>query len=392
MLGKKYCDLFIKEKDSLTRQEMHEKAGMLGSLTGLCVNLLLAAMKIVIGLISASVAILGDGLNNLSDAGGSLVALITVRIAKKPYDAEHPFGHGRVEYLGALSVGVIIILFAVSLFRSSIDSILSSEIPGFSAVTIIFLVLGIVMKCFLWRLYGYIGKTTDNPTMTAASKDSFGDVLSTSAVLLSAVILMIFGVNLDGYMGILVSLLVLKAGVEVLWEMINKLLGGKPDYELGAEIIKRIKSTEGVVGIHDFVLHDYGPGRCMASVHVEVPAEGDIIEIHEMIDRIESQILDELNIPICIHMDPVISNDKETEEIKLKIKNYLESREIPLSMHDFRRVPGEKRVNLIFDVLVDPRIKDKEGLRKEIQDYATSIDPAYMCVIRFDMDYYGSKM
>lgn len=379
----------MKEQNNKMSQQNRQKAGTVGSVTGLAVNILLAVMKILLGTITGSVAVTADGFNNLSDAGGSLVALVSVRLAQKPYDKDHPFGHGRIEYIGALGVGVLIVVFAVELFKSAVESIIHPEMPVFSVVAVICLIAGILFKLFLWRVYRYIGTEYDNPAMIAAGSDSLSDVMATSAVLIAIVIAMLFGINLDGYIGLLVALLVLKAGGGVLKDMIDRLLGGKPDKELGKKVIDMLLSYDGINGIHDFVLHDYGPGRCMASVHAEVDADCNIVEIHEVIDHAESDILKMLNIPICIHMDPIVTGDEETEKIRKQITEFIGKMNPPLCLHDFRRVPGEKQVNLIFDVLLPPEVKNEKEINEKITAYAKELDPRHHCVIRYDRDYYS---
>ncbi len=388
-MSKWFVKLFMKEQDNKRSQQNRQRAGTVGSITGLSVNILLAVMKILLGTITGSVAVTADGFNNLSDAGGSLVALVSVRLAQKPYDKDHPFGHGRIEYIGALGVGVLIVVFAVELFKSAVESILHPEMPVFSVIAVICLIAGILFKLFLWRVYRYIGMEYENPAMLAAGSDSLSDVMATSAVLIAMVIAMLFGINLDGYIGLLVALLVLKAGCGVLKDMVDRLLGGKPDKELGQKVIRLLLSYDGINGIHDFVLHDYGPGRCMASVHAEVDADCNIVEIHEVIDRAESDILKTLNIPICIHMDPIVTGDEETEEIRKQITEFIGKMKPPLCLHDFRRVPGEKQINLIFDVLLPSEVKDEKEINEKIVAFAAKLDSRHHCVIRYDRDYYS---
>ena len=389
-----FISLFVKDCENCKDQEVRKKTGTFGSLTGLVCNILLACVKIVLGTICAAVSVTADGFNNLSDAGGSLIALITVRMAQKPDDEDHPFGHGRIEYIGALAVGILIVVFAVELIKSAVESILNPALPEISVLIIALLVAAILMKLFLWRLYGWIGKNTDNPTMAAASADSISDVLATSAVLISMIAVLILGsrlpwlIYLDGIMGLIVSLLVLKAGISVLKETVNRLLGGKPDVETGRKIIEKLLSYEGILGVHDFVLHDYGPGRSMASVHAEVDADCNIVEIHEVIDRAEMEIANEYGIPLCVHMDPIISGDEAACRVQALIHDYIGGMEPPLNMHDFRYVPGENQINLIFDVLLAPGQNNEKEVRENIRSYAKTLDERYNCVIHFDKDYF----
>ena len=382
---------FVPDWKETQRQDVRAAYGTLGSLTGMVLNLLLSGMKILLGMLTGSVAVTADGINNLSDAGGSLVALLAVRMAQKPYDEDHPFGHGRIEYLGALIVGCLIGFFGVELFTSGIESIVAKKAVEVSALSLVLMVLGALVKLWMWRFYTCIGKKTDNPTMIAAGKDSMSDAVSTGAVVVSLAIGMVFSWPLDGYVGILVSLLVLKAAFDVLKDTVNRLLGGKPDKELGSKILEMLRRYPEIMGVHDFVLHDYGPGRCMASIHAEVDAGANIVEIHEVIDRAEREIGRELKLPICIHMDPIVTGDAETEAAKVMVAKCLAGLETPLKLHDFRRVPGEKQINLIFDVLIPASVKDTDAIEKAVGEYVRGVDPRFQCVIQFDRDYFSDE-
>lgn len=392
---KRFISLFIGNCDNTKDQDVRKKAGTFGSLTGLICNILLACVKIVLGIACAAVSVMADGFNNMSDAGGSLIALVTVRLAQKPDDEDHPFGHGRIEYIGAMGVGVLIVVFAIELIKSSVESIIHPELPEISILIIVLLVAAILAKLFLWRLYGWIGKNMDNPTLKAASADSISDVLATSAVLVSMLAVLLLGekwswlIYLDGIMGIVVSLLVLKAGISVLKETIDRLLGGKPDRETGEKIIEKLLSYDGILGVHDFVLHDYGPGRSMASVHAEISAGCNIVEIHEVIDRAEMEISKEYHIPLCVHMDPIISGDEEADKVQKQLQEFLSAMEPPLKLHDFRYVPGENQINLIFDVLLAPGQTNEKEVRERIFTHAKELDRRFNCVIHFDKDYFN---
>lgn len=380
---------FVKNPGHTEDQQVRKDYGTLGSLTGMVLNLLLAGMKMLIGLFTGSVAVTADGVNNLSDAGGSLISLVTVRMAQKPHDEDHPFGHGRIEYLGALGVGVLIAVFGIELLKSGIEGILHPGAAEFSWLTAALLLIGILVKLWMWRFYRLLGKKTDNPTLLAASQDSLSDVIATGAVLLSAVITLLFGWPIDGYVGVLVSLLVLKAAWDVLSDTVSRLLGGKADWAIGKKIEEMMLSYPGVLGIHDLVLHDYGPGRCMASVHAEVAADSDLVEIHEVIDTAEREITEKLAIPICIHLDPIVTGDEKTEKAKEQMSAYLSSLQPPLKLHDFRRVPGDKNINLIFDVLLPANFRNRQTLLDGISAHARTMDPRYRCVVHFDLDYFS---
>ncbi len=379
---------FVKGWENPTDQGVRARYGTLGAITGMMLNLMLAALKMVLGWVSGSVAMTADGVNNLSDAGGSLMALIATRMAQKPLDEEHPFGHGRLEYVGAMIVGVLIAVFGIEMLQSGIESIVAPRAMEVSPLVLALLVVGMLIKLWMWKFNRDIGEKTDNQSMLAASKDSLSDVMATGAVFLATILYLAFGWMIDGYVGMVVSLLVLKSAYEVLRDTVTRLLGGKPDRELGTKIIQKLMSYEGILGVHDFVLHDYGPGRSMASVHAEISADSDLVEIHEVIDTAEREISEEMGIPICIHMDPILTGDEATERVREQISEYLSSLTPPLKLHDFRRVPGENNINLVFDVLLPPDQTELTALRDGICAYARTLDGRYRCVIHFDRDYF----
>ena len=380
--------LFIREPENTSDQRVRGQYGTLGSVVGISVNVFLSVVKFLVGTFTGSVAVTADAANNLSDAGGSIISLISIRLAQKPVDRDHPFGHGRMEYLGALGVGVLILLMGVELLLSGVDSILHPVRPAFGWVPLLLLIFSILMKVWLYFFYTHVGKKIDASALLAAAKDSLSDVLATSAVALSMVIGVFTAFPVDGVMGVIVAALVLKAGFDVCKDTIDSLMGGKPDKELGRRIIDMLMKYDKILGTHDLILHDYGPGRCVASVHAEVPADGDILELHEMIDQAEREISTELNIPICIHMDPIVSGDPETDRVAAQLNDYLKGRDEGLMLHDLRRVPGAKQINLVFDVVVPAGYKDVKTLEQDICAEAKRIDPCYNCVIHFDVDYY----
>lgn len=379
---------FVRNAQNTQDQSVRAAYGTLGALVGITLNLLLAVMKMLVGLTTGSVAVMADGVNNLSDAGGSVVALASVRMAQKPTDREHPFGHGRIEYIGALAVGVLIAVFGIELMKTGVENILHSEAIRFSPVSIALMTAGILVKLWMWRFYNYIGKTTNNPAMTAAGQDSLSDVMATGAVVLSMMVTLAFGWPVDGYVGVAVALLVLRAAWSVLKDTVTKLLGGAPDKEKGTQILDMLLSYPQILGAHDFVLHDYGPGRCMASVHAEVAADADFIAVHEVVDRAEREISEKFGVPICIHMDPVMTGDAETNRVQASIQKYLSSLTPPLKLHDFRRVPGENCINLVFDVVLPSCEHEESALRDGICAYARTLDERYHCVVHFDRDYF----
>lgn len=382
---------FIKNPEQTENQKVRQAYGTLGSATGMALNLLLSLIKILLGFLTGSVAVMADGVNNLSDAGGSVIALIAVRMAQKPNDEDHPFGHGRIEYLGALAVGILIAFFGVELLQSGVRSIFNPGAAAFSFLTVGLLLLGMLVKLWMWRFYQALGSKTDNPTLLAASKDSLSDAVSTGAVALSALVSLLFAWPVDGYVGTAVSLLVLKAAWDVLKDTVTRLLGGKPDRETGSQIVELLMRYPGILGVHDLVIHDYGPGRSMASVHAEIAADSDLVAIHEVIDTAEREISTQLNIPICVHMDPILTRDEKTETARAQMAQYLASMTPPLQLHDFRRVPGDKNINLVFDVLLPPEAQELSTLRNAIGAHAKTLDARYRCVIHFDRDYFSQN-
>lgn len=378
---------FISNAESAQEPEVRAAYGTLGPCTGVVINLLLAAAKFFMGLISGSLAIMADAANNLSDAAGSIVTLISVRVAKKPVDHEHPFGHGRMEYIGSLAVGALIVVMGVGLLRDGVTSIFNPEPLTLSWIVIAILLLSVLAKLWLFFFYRRLGRKINNSTLLAASKDSISDVLATSAVLLSLVLNLAFGWKIDGYIGVLVALVVLKAGIDVCRDTVDSLLGGKPDPEKIQQIRELLMGYEGILGLHDLVLHDYGPGRCIASVHAEVSANSDIVAIHEVIDNAEREIGQKMHMAICIHMDPIVTNDENVNRVHRKMAEYLHNADPCLSLHDFRMVPGQDHINLIFDCVLPAGYKGREELLQGLSAYALSLDPRYRLVVQFDTDF-----
>ena len=378
----------LRKGESPQDQKVRKRLGTLGSGVGVSVNALLAAGKLLIGSLTGSVAVTADAINNLSDAAGSVVSLVSMRLAQKPVDKEHPFGHGRMEYLGALAVGVMILVMGVETFSSGVESILHPAEVAFGWLPFWLLMVSILMKGGLFLFYRAVGTLIDFPSLVAAAKDSLSDMLATTAVVISMIVAEAFGIPIDGWMGVAVSLLVLKAGFDVVRETVDSLMGGKKNPELGREIISRLMKYEHILGTHDLLIHDYGPGRCIASIHAEVPADGDILVLHEIIDRAEHEIGEELNIPICIHMDPIVTGDETTDATQRQLSEYLKGLDGGFMLHDLRMVPGENRTNLVFDVVIPAGFTGTQELTEGLCAAAKKIDPKYECVIHYDIDYY----
>ena len=378
----------LRKGESPQDQKVRKRLGTLGSGVGVGVNALLAAGKMLLGSLTGSVAVTADAINNLSDAAGSVVSLVSMRLAQKPVDKEHPFGHGRMEYLGALAVGVMILVMGVETFSSGVESIIHPAEVAFGWLPFWLLMVSILMKGGLFLFYRAVGTLIDFPSLIAAAKDSLSDMLATTAVVISMIVAEAFGIPIDGWMGVAVSLLVLKAGFDVVRETVDSLMGGKKNPELGREIISRLMKYEHILGTHDLLIHDYGPGRCIASIHAEVPADGDILVLHEIIDRAEHEIGEELNIPICIHMDPIVTGDETTDATQRQLSEYLKGLDGGFMLHDLRMVPGENRTNLVFDVVIPAGFTGTKELTEGLCAAAKKIDPKYECVIHYDIDYY----
>lgn len=378
---------FVRDHENVKEPGVRAAYGTLGSAVGVLVNLLLAGAKCLMGFLSGSIAMMADAANNLSDAAASVVALITVRLAHKPVDEEHPFGHGRMEYLGSLAVGALIVVMGVSLLRDGISAILHPAAPAVSWAVITVLALSILGKLWLYAFYRKVGGATDNGTLLAAAKDSLGDVLATGAVLVSMLCSLLFSWTIDGWIGLLVSAVVLKAGWEVCRDTVDSLLGGRPDPEKIQQLRELLLAREGIMGIHDLVMHDYGPGRCFASVHAEVDADGNILDIHEMIDDAEREIGEKMKMPICIHMDPIVTSDETVRHVRQQISDFVTRIDPALSIHDFRMVPGDGHTNLIFDCVLPVGYAGRDTLMNALNAFALSLDERYRLVVMFDTDY-----
>lgn len=341
---------FVRDWEHPERPEARRQYGRLGSMVGIAVNLLLALGKLLTGLLSGSVAIAADGVNNLSDAGSSVVSLVSFRLAARPADAGHPYGHARYEYLASMGVAVIILLLGLELGQSSVRRILSPEATAFSWVTVGVLVVSILAKLWLCSFGRSLGRRIHSGLMEAAAADSLSDVLATGAVLLSILAGSFLPFSLDGYAGALVAVFILRSGAEIIGKAVDQLLGEAPDPALVEEIDSFVRGYDGILDCHDLMIHSYGPGRCFATIHAEVSAREDILVSHEIIDGIEGDIWREKGIRLVIHMDPVAVDDPQLWLYRGVVGDVLGEIDGRLSFHDLRMVSGNQRVKLIFDV------------------------------------------
>ena len=382
--------LFIKDRENVESPTVRDAYGTLGSFTGIGCNLLLFIIKCSLGLISGSISIMADAFNNLSDIGSSVITLIGFKMAKKPADPDHPFGHGRIEYMSAFIVSMLILLVGIELFKSSFAKILEPTELTLTYITIIGLIASILIKFWMFLFNRKLAKKINSLSLKATAQDSLNDCVSTLAVLISLIICKVYGVNLDAYVGIAVALFILWSGISAARDTLSPLLGEPPAPELIKAIESEILKNEDFYGIHDLIVHNYGPGRCFASVHVEVPEDININLCHEQIDACEVEIKEKLGLELVIHMDPISVNDSFTAELRCKVAEKVKELDNIFSIHDFRIVPGEKRTNLVFDVVVPHNYTKKPAeLKEEIGELIKEIDNKYRCVINIDYDYTG---
>lgn len=376
--------LFIKETDNANA---YRKAmGTLCSSFGIFLNIMLFVGKFFAGFISGSIAIMADAFNNLSDAGASIMSLIGFWYAGKEADTDHPFGHGRFEYLSGLGVAVIIVLMGFELAKGSVEKIINPANIDSSAIVIGILIVSILVKLYMAMYNRKIGKEINSSAMQATSVDSISDVGATSFVLIATLVIRFFGVNIDGICGLIVSVVIIYAGYSVLKETISPLLGQQPEQEFVDNIYEIVMSHEMIKGIHDLLVHDYGPGRLIISLHTEVPGDENIYEIHDLIDQIEKELQEKLGCLATIHMDPIETNNEMVKELKRQIELSVKSINDKLSIHDFRMVSGNTHTNLIFDVVVPFDIDEtKESIKDKItRCVKEQIGEKFNCVIHID--------
>ena len=384
--------LFVKNSEEIKNPEVRLRYGNLGSITGVVCNLLLCAVKIVTGLMLASMSIVADGLNNLSDMGSSVISMLGFRLSAKPADSDHPFGHGRMEYLSAFTVSIFILVVGAELMISAVKAIVSgAQSPRFSYLSLGILGLSIIVKLWMFLFNRKLGKIINSSALIATARDSLNDCVSTFAILACAAVSMQFelGFNLDAVVSIGVALFIIWSGIATVKDTIGELLGKPPDPELIDDIERGIMAFDGFLGIHDLIVHNYGNGRQFASVHVEVPEDTDIVKCHEQIDICEKVVGQQCGISLVIHMDPVNVNDESTATAKQHMIDVIHAINPELTLHDFRMTPpcGE-RTNLIFDVVVPNTVKlTEQQLDAEIKKRAKQIDKTYECVITYDKAY-----
>lgn len=377
--------LFVRDSENVTDKHVRTSYGVLGSITGIVVNLILAAAKYIAGILSGSISVTADAINNLSDAGSSIVSLLGVKIAAKPADKDHPYGHGRVEYISALIVSFFVLFMGIELLKSSIQKIIHPEPVEFNFVSLAILILSILCKLWLGVFNKTLGKKINSAPMMAVMKDSFSDCLATSVAAISIIVSAFSKINIDGYLGVIVAMFIFIAGFGILKETLGDILGRAPEEEFVEELTEKIMSYPPVCGVHDMIIHDYGPACRFASAHAEVPSNGDIMEIHDIIDIIERDVFNEFGMLISIHMDPVVIDDDRINELRSLTVETVKEIHPELTIHDFRVVDGPTHTNLIFDTVVPHGIKETDReICQKIEEAMGKIDERYFCVITVD--------
>lgn len=377
--------LFIKNCEDTQNPVVRSSIGKLAGLTGIVCNCLLTVLKLVIGLLVGSMAIIADGVNNLSDAASSLTTLLGFRMAQRPADKQHPYGHARYEYLSGLAVAALILLIGAELVKSSIAKIINPEPIDVSAATIALLAASVAVKLWMSGFYKTLGKKINSTALYATSVDSRNDVISTCAVLLGCLVNYLFGLNIDGYVGLAVAIFILYSSVGIAKDTISPLLGQQADDELVDKITELVLSHEKVLGVHDLLVHDYGPGRCYASAHVELSSDEDPMACHDIIDDIECDVLEKMNVHFVIHYDPVVQNDAEQNEMRRTVGEIIRELNPVFSIHDFRIVRGSAQSKLVFDLGVPySMIEKKKEIKERIDAALNERGKKYITIIRFD--------
>ena len=380
---------FIKDYKDVEKISVRTAYGVLASIVGIFCNVFLFAVKFAVGLILHSVSVTADAFNNLSDAGSSIISFVGVKMAEKPADKDHPFGHGRIEYIAALVVSFLVLEVGFTFLKDSFGKILHPETMNFQIVSVVILILSIAVKLWLGLFNRKLGEKIDSKVMMAVFTDSMGDVITTAATILSLIFFAVTDINIDGIVGVGVALVVMWAGVGIAKDTLEPLIGQAIDPEVYEKIKHFVEKYDGIEGTHDLIVHNYGPGRSMASIHAEVPNDVDIEQSHEIIDRIERDAAKELGIFLVIHMDPVEMRDKRVLKIRDKTVQLLHDLDPACTIHDFRMVHGEHQTNLIFDMVVpiDYDEKKKSDLSLQLMEKIKEVDPRYECVITVESDY-----
>lgn len=383
---------FVKEYQNSDNAKVRTRYGQFAGIVGIVCNMLLCLAKGAIGLIAGSVSIVADAVNNLSDAASNIISLLGFKLASKPADPEHPYGHGRYEYLSGLAVAILIVFIGFELLQTSYDKIVNPTSTEFNAAVVCVLVLSILVKLWMMVFNRAIGARINSTTLEATAVDSRNDVISTGVVLVCAIVSFYTGVDLDGWVGLAVGAFIVWSGVQLVRETVDPLLGQVPDPELVQHIHDKIMSYPGVLGTHDLMVHDYGPGRQFASAHVEMPVEADPMDSHDLIDNIEQDFKNDDGLIVTLHYDPIVTNDPEVNDMRNWIDAQVKLIDERLSIHDLRTVPGPTHINVLFDCVkpADLSLSDDE-LRNRISKQVVERYPKAICKITIDQSYVSSK-
>ncbi|MBQ6893005.1 MAG: cation transporter [Clostridia bacterium] len=387
-MTKLLINLFVKNSNQTESKEVRASYGKLASFVGIVCNLLLFVIKLTVGTLSGSVSTTADAVNNLSDASSSIISLLGFKLASKPADADHPYGHARYEYLSGLMVALLIMVIGVELLKGSVEKIFSPSPVAFSWISAFVLAVSVLIKLWMALFNRAIGKRINSKTLFATAADSRNDVITTLAGVIAMIVSHYTSFELDGYVGVAVALFILYSGFGLVRETLDPILGRAPDPEFVEEIRKNIMSHTGILGTHDLMVHDYGPGNQFASVHVEVAAEEDVIEMHDLIDNIERSFLETYGLHMVIHMDPIVTADDKINDIRHKLIAEVAKIDSALSIHDLRAVVGPTHTNLVFDCVVPHCFKMSNAeLRERISSAAKEIDESYNCVITIESSF-----
>lgn len=380
--------IFIKQPDNTDSQKTRAAYGTLSSFVGIFCNIILFIAKYIVGTLSNSISIISDAFNNLSDSASCIITLFGYKISSKPADKDHPFGHGRMEYLTSLIISAIIVFVGLELFKGSLQKLLNPEEVKFSIAALVSLIISIGIKLWLSLFNTTLGKKINSVVMLATAKDSRNDVITTISALIALVFSIFSDLPLDALMGIFVSLFILKSGYEIIKDTVDELLGKPASPETTSKLYSMILKNEKIIGVHDMIVHSYGPSCTIASCHVEVKATENFVAVHELVDKIERDVLNEMNILLTIHMDPIDTDDENVQECKNMILEIIGNIDNALHIHDFRIVSGEMHTNLIFDLVVPYKTKyTSDEIKAMIDDRLSKFDHRYFTVITFDTEY-----
>ncbi|HOO48257.1 MAG: cation diffusion facilitator family transporter [Saccharofermentanaceae bacterium] len=383
-----FARFFIKDSKNYTNSVVRNNYGKFSSIVSIIFNIVLFAFKLIAGVISGSVGIMADAFNNLSDASSSIISFVGFFLSSKPADSEHPYGHGRYEYLSALMVAVLVCAIGIELFTTSLDKIFNPTEVKFSLISWVVLIGSILVKLYMMFFNRKIGKLISSQTLIATSNDSRNDVITTSAVLVSSFIGSITNIQIDGYVGSAVAVFIVVSGLLLVKDTLNPILGSSPTPELVKSIHDKIMSYENIEGTHDLMVHDYGPGKIFASAHVEMNAEIDTIISHDIIDNIENSFKEELGIEIILHYDPIYTDDEKISDLRKFLKDIVTEIDPSFSVHDVRFVEGVTHSNVIFDCVIPPENACKSNdIKRQIIDQVQKVHPDYNCVITIDRSY-----